>query len=221
MKLSAARITSELEKMKITLKKKKSAPKPAAYTMTPQKFLDAFVVRAVYVWAPQAYWPDLVGMPPCPFCKSNVKVKILSWPSYGPRRVHGLEGGFFLIGQVLRCTRCPGEKGGQNATFMNYDARVMALYPRSVQAKFPCYVTHKCAMDVKLVALLVLCVLNKMNFAAMARINDEEAAVEALADARGRCILCGNQNVHDTFNMVFFVFFLLSAQTASATTWRP
>ena len=170
MKTAAARIASALEKMKITLRKNKSAPTPRAYTMTPQNFVDAFVVRAVYVWVPQAYWPNLVGMPPCPFCKSNVNVKILGWPSYGPRRVHGLEGGFFLIGQNLRCTRCKGEKGGQYANFMNYDARVMALYPRSVQAKFPCYVTHRCAMDVKLVALLVLCVLNKMNFAAMARI---------------------------------------------------
>jgi hypothetical protein len=156
-------VTSLQKEMKTTL----TGGQPAVATMSDKDFLQSFTLKPVYIWAPHAFWPHLVGMPRCPECKSSEHVRIHDWPPRGPRRVHSFNGGFYLLAQRTRCQTCRAAGGGDKQ-FSPYDPTVMALYPRSVQAKFQIYVTHQAAMDLEMLSVMVFSIIQKMSLSGLA-----------------------------------------------------
>ncbi|KAH8062968.1 RNA polymerase II transcription regulator recruiting protein [Aureococcus anophagefferens] len=154
-------VTSLQKEMKTTL----TGGQLAVATMSDEDFRQSFTLKPVYIWAPHAFWPHLVGMPRCPECKSSEHVRIHDWPPRGPRQVHSFNGGFYL----LAADALPGvPRGGGDKQFSPCDPAVMALYPRSVQAKFQIYVTHQAAMDLEMLSVMVFSIIQKMSLSGLA-----------------------------------------------------
>mmetsp|Transcript_2056 Transcript_2056/g.2708 ORF Transcript_2056/g.2708 Transcript_2056/m.2708 type:complete len:1186 (+) Transcript_2056:76-3633(+) len=144
------------------IKLESSASMPRAYLMSSEDLKIHFLIKPVFIFAPDITSPHFVTSVTCWKCASSSNVVPHQWISRGGRRVHSSFGGYYLYGRVHRCRNC-------NIYFNNYDSRVMKYYPRSVQLSLPCYVTWRSAMDYDLVAFIVLLVLHGSSFSGIQR----------------------------------------------------
>ena len=68
----------------------------------------------LYMLAWHIYAPDVLEVeygkscPPCPFCKSALRVTPNCWSPRGPRRIVGLDKCDFLLSYQYSCVKCPG-----------------------------------------------------------------------------------------------------------------
>jgi hypothetical protein len=67
-----------------------------------------------------------------------------------PRRVVGLSECYWLGGRRYLCRGC-------NKTFNSWDARILESLPLHISAEFPAFLTHRSAIDKKLLSFMSLC----------------------------------------------------------------
>lgn len=94
----------------------------------------------------------VVSAIPCPECRSTTHVSLEGWNSNGPRRCMGINGSVYFI--WCQRFKCSSQRHAKAFTFLGYDPRVLEQLPEEVSMQFPAILSHKCAVDKKVWALV-------------------------------------------------------------------
>ena len=129
--------------------------------------------KRIFVWLPDDRWGE-EAMPRCPNCRSNKDVGSHGFQSnhYG-RIVVDMHENYFIMARRYICKGCKEAcqfsvetaKAGQargaeiyaediSYTFMGYNPTSVALLPRGYGDEFPAILSHKAALDKKVIDLM-------------------------------------------------------------------
>jgi hypothetical protein len=106
---------------------------------------EHFCYPKLFVWNPQGFGDDVVK---CYKCRSSKGVISNGWPDRPiARRVVGLDSCYFIVSKRYKCKGC-------NMQFNGYNEQVLAQMPEQVRLLFPCFLTHRSALDHNVLTLL-------------------------------------------------------------------
>ena len=118
---------------------------------------DGFYLPKVFLWFPSIAFPWVEFK--CPDCDLPMTRK--GMPE--PRRVYGLESSYYIFQERMYCSSCRS-----NPVVTSQDIHQQC--PPEVLGQFPCLLTHRAAVDLKLVDLIMASVGNKLGPDALSKI---------------------------------------------------
>lgn len=139
---------------------------PSALLLSSQELLDHFHVAPVLLWLPEVF--DSMSIP-CPTCKRTARY--VRFAPQDARRVDADPEPFYVIGSEYSCGHC-------EATFMSYNADVVAQLPEPIQTRMAAIVTSRCAVSLPVFMNVMYDVVDRVPFDAQAR-ERKEASLSA------------------------------------------
>lgn len=99
----------------------------------------------LYIWAPEAFFFNLLPQMPCKECGQTSNVGADGWPE-SCRKVVALEGTYYVYSRRYRCKNCPAKEGKKDTCFIGTDPDVLKRLPAWVRNLLPIHFTHKGAI---------------------------------------------------------------------------